>query len=56
VAEELTAADVTRFSAGDMMPADLERAWWAALVELVQDPGRLDATQERLTTAARGSP
>ena len=55
VAEDLAAAQVIRFSAGDMLPASLQRAWWAAMVELVQDPSRLDAILERLTAAAKSA-
>src|SRR4029079_16196977 len=55
VAQELASAQVSRFSAGDMMPASLQRAWWAAMVELVQDPSQLDAILARLTAAANGA-
>jgi alpha-glucoside transport system substrate-binding protein len=55
VAEELVAADVSRFSAGDMMPSDLQRAWWAAMLELLDDPGKLDSILERLTATAAAS-
>lgn len=53
VAEELTKAQVSRFSAGDMMPPALQRAWWGAMVELVQDPAKLDSILDQLTAAAR---
>ena len=52
VAEELTEADISRFSAGDMMPASLQRAWWAAMLDLVKDPRDVDSILERLTAAA----
>jgi alpha-glucoside transport system substrate-binding protein len=52
VAAELTAATVSRFSAGDLLPAAVQRAWWAAMLELVEDPSRLDAILDRLTAAA----
>jgi alpha-glucoside transport system substrate-binding protein len=55
VAEELIGADVSRFSAGDMMPSDLQRAWWGAMLELLDDPGKLDAVLEQLTATAKGS-
>jgi hypothetical protein len=38
-----------------MLPASLQRAWWAAMVELVQDPSRLDAILEQLTAEAKGA-
>lgn len=53
VAEELTDAKVSRFSAGDMMPAPLQQAWWAAMLDLVQDPSRVDSILDRLTAAAK---
>ena len=56
IAEELTTAEVSRFSAGDMMPSALQRAWWGAMVDLVQDPSRLDAVLEQLTAAAKAGP
>ena len=52
VAEELAEAKVSRFSAGDMMPASLQRAWWAAMLELVQDPSKVDSILDSLTAAA----
>jgi alpha-glucoside transport system substrate-binding protein len=52
VAEELGAATVARFSAGDVMPPALKRAWWDAMLELVEDPDQLDAVLERLTAVA----
>jgi alpha-glucoside transport system substrate-binding protein len=55
VAEELVAADVSRFSAGDMMPSDLQRAWWAAMLELLDEPTKLDSILERLTATAAAS-
>lgn len=53
VAEGLIAADVSRFSAGDMMPAALQRAWWGAMLDLAEDPSTLDATLVSLTEVAR---
>jgi len=52
VAEELAGATIVRFSAGDMMPPTLQRAWWEAMLELVQDPKQLDAILDRLTAVA----
>jgi alpha-glucoside transport system substrate-binding protein len=52
IAEGLVGARISRFSAGDLLPAGLQREWWAAMVELVEDPGQLDAILERLTAAA----
>jgi alpha-glucoside transport system substrate-binding protein len=55
IAEELAGAKVSRFSAGDMMPASLQRTWWAAMLDLVRDPGQLDAILDRLTEAAKSA-
>ncbi|KQY46793.1 ABC transporter substrate-binding protein [Cellulomonas sp. Root137] len=56
LAEQLTQAAVTRFGAGDLMPAEVQRAWWAGMLELVEDPTTLDAlltTQTQLAAEAR---
>jgi alpha-glucoside transport system substrate-binding protein len=55
VAEHLTTATVTRFSAGDMMPAALQHAWWRAMVDLVKDPRQLDSRLAALTQLARAA-
>jgi alpha-glucoside transport system substrate-binding protein len=54
IAADLTDAKSIRFSAGDMMPSDLQRAWWAAMLELVNDPTKLDDTLRSLATLAQG--
>lgn len=53
VAEELTGPKVSRFGAGDLMPAAVQKAWWHGMVELVQHPDRLDSILASLTEAAR---
>jgi len=53
IAEQLTDATTTRFGAGDLMPAALQRAWWQAMVAFVRDPSTLDATLATLTTIAK---
>lgn len=40
VAEHLTSATDVRFAAGDLMPFELQRAWWAAMLDLLEDPDR----------------
>jgi alpha-glucoside transport system substrate-binding protein len=55
VAEELTEAEVSRFSAGDMMPTSLQRAWWGAMLDLVKDPSTVDSILNRLTAGANGA-
>jgi alpha-glucoside transport system substrate-binding protein len=53
IAKDLVSAPAVRFSAGDTMPASVQRAWWNAMVQLVQDPRRLDPILRSLTAAAR---
>lgn len=55
VAEQLTEAKVSRFSAGDMMPTSLQRTWWGAMLDLVKDPSKLDSILDRLTAAAQSA-
>lgn len=51
-AEQLAAATVVRFGAGDTMPSAVQQAWWKAMVELVKDPTQLDAVLQSLTETA----
>ncbi|HZV26549.1 MAG TPA: ABC transporter substrate-binding protein [Acidothermaceae bacterium] len=53
VAAEVTNAKVVRFGAGDMMPASLQQAWWAGMLQLVKDSSQLDAILSSLTSAAK---
>ena len=54
VATDVATADVIRFSAGDSMPTSVQRAWWQAMLELVDDSTALDSILDSLTlTAAR---
>jgi alpha-glucoside transport system substrate-binding protein len=53
VAAEVTDASIVRFAAGDLMPASLQRAWWAGMLDLVQDPSKLDPILRSLTSAAK---
>jgi alpha-glucoside transport system substrate-binding protein len=55
VAEQLTRAEVVRFSAGDMMPASVQRTWWKGMLELVEDPGKVHAILASLDGVARGA-
>lgn len=52
VAEQLTTAPVTRFGAGDLMPASVQRAWWDGMLALVEDPATLDPLLDDLTATA----
>jgi alpha-glucoside transport system substrate-binding protein len=55
VAKDLTEAKISRFGAGDMMPASLQKAWWKAMLELVKDPGSLDSILNSLTSVAQSA-
>jgi alpha-glucoside transport system substrate-binding protein len=55
IAADLTDAKNIRFSAGDMMPAELQRAWWAAMLELVNDPTKLDDVLSSLSSMAQSA-
>jgi alpha-glucoside transport system substrate-binding protein len=55
VAKELTEAKISRFGAGDMMPASLQKAWWKAMLELVKDSSKLDSILNSLTSAAQSA-
>ncbi len=52
VAEELADAKLSRFGAADMMPASLQTAWWSGMLDLVNDPGKLDSVLSSLTGVA----
>jgi len=53
LAANVTDAAVVRFGAGDMMPASLQQAWWAGMLQLIKDPSQLDAILTSLTSAAK---
>jgi alpha-glucoside transport system substrate-binding protein len=55
VAKELTDARISRFGAGDMMPASLQKAWWNGMLELATDPSKLDSILNSLTGAAQSA-
>ncbi|HUX22904.1 MAG TPA: carbohydrate ABC transporter substrate-binding protein, partial [Spirochaetia bacterium] len=39
----LTSATIAQFSADDLMPSQMESAFWSAVMSYVQNPGQLDA-------------
>jgi alpha-glucoside transport system substrate-binding protein len=55
VAKELSEAKISRFGAGDMMPASLQKAWWKSMLELVKDPSQLDSILDSLTSIAQSA-
>lgn len=42
-AEQLTESEIFRFGAGDMMPSEVQNAFWSAVIDYLQQPDRLDA-------------
>jgi alpha-glucoside transport system substrate-binding protein len=55
VSKELVEAKVTRFGAGDMMPASLQKAWWKDMLEFVKDPSKLESILDSLTSVAESA-
>jgi alpha-glucoside transport system substrate-binding protein len=55
VAEGLSEAKISRFGAGDMMPASLQKAWWKDMLELVKDPRQLDSILSSQTSVAKNT-
>jgi alpha-glucoside transport system substrate-binding protein len=55
VAKGLSEAKISRFGAGDMMPASLQKAWWKDMLELVKDPSKLDSILSSLTGVAKSA-
>jgi alpha-glucoside transport system substrate-binding protein len=55
VAAQLTGAPIVRYSAGDSMPPTVQKAWWAAMLELVNNPGKLDSILDSMTRLARSA-
>jgi alpha-glucoside transport system substrate-binding protein len=41
-AEQLTESSVFRFGAGDLMPAEVQNAFWNGVIDYLQQPGNLD--------------
>lgn len=38
-----------------MMPTSVQRAWWGAMLDLVQEPSKEDSILDRLTAAAESA-
>jgi alpha-glucoside transport system substrate-binding protein len=54
-AEQLTEASVFRFDADDMMPAELQNAYFQAVVQYAQNPDGLDGILQSLEDTAEGA-
>ncbi len=51
-AEQLTESAIFRFDVDDLMPAELQSAYFSGIVDYLQDPDDLDAILERLDAVA----
>ena len=56
IARRLRDAPAVRFSAGDLLPAALQREWWSAMTVLVANPSQLDPILQSLDDTASASP
>lgn len=54
VAQHLQDAFVVRFGAGDLVPADVQQAWCAAMLRLVTEPGAVDGVLAAMTEVTAG--
>jgi alpha-glucoside transport system substrate-binding protein len=52
-AQGLTSATISRFGAGDMMPAAMQQEWWKQMLEFVKDPSKTDAILNSLEATAK---
>ena len=54
-AEQLTDSETFRFDADDLMPAELQNAYFSGILEYLQNPGDLDAILANIETIAAGA-
>jgi alpha-glucoside transport system substrate-binding protein len=52
-AQGLTEATISRFGAGDMMPAAMQQAWWKAMLDFVKHPNQVDTILNSLESTAK---
>jgi alpha-glucoside transport system substrate-binding protein len=50
--QQLINSSTFRFGAGDSMPGAMQTAWWAGVLQYLQNPGQLDSILANLETAA----
>jgi alpha-glucoside transport system substrate-binding protein len=51
-ADQLTEAEILRFGAGDVVPSEVQAAFWAGIIDYLQQPDRLDAILGDIETVA----
>ena len=49
-AQILVATKIGKYDAGDLMPADMKNAYWAAVLEFAQNQSQLDSILANLDT------
>ncbi|MBI4639965.1 MAG: carbohydrate ABC transporter substrate-binding protein [Candidatus Tectomicrobia bacterium] len=52
-AEQLTTAPLFRFDADDLMPAEVQKAFWKGALDYLRDPSRLDAILGEIEVVAK---
>ncbi len=52
-AQQLSNATLFRFGAGDSMPGAMQTAWWAGVLQYLQNPSQLDAILSSLEDTAK---
>ncbi len=51
--QQLLNASIFRFGAGDSMPGAMQTAWWAAILQYLQNPNQLDSILSDLENTAK---
>lgn len=54
-AKMLTSAPTFRFGAGDLMPPQVQQAWWKGMLTYIQNPGQLDTVLNDIESTAKQS-
>ena len=54
-AQQLTSAGTFRFGADDLMPSQVEDAFWKAMVKYIQNPGNLDSILSDVESTAQSA-
>jgi alpha-glucoside transport system substrate-binding protein len=54
-AEQLTESKTFRFDADDLMPAEVQQAFWKGILDYIQNPGDLDSILQGIEDVAAGA-
>ncbi len=55
IAKTITSAKITKYDAGDLMPADMKNAYWSAVLSFVQDQSKLDSILQNLDNVQKSA-